>query len=106
MRPNTIFLWNAWDKTLGLLFLALGEANRTLRGYSRTRPFGTQAIARCVNYDVKVVDEWIGPLADCTRSGEDPIGEARIPELGPGADLGVAAYLLAKGVGPYGAVDA
>jgi len=84
----------------------LGKAKSKLQGYSRARPFGTQEIARCVDYDIKVVDEWIGVLADYTGSGEDSVRGARILELGPGADLGAALYLLSKGAGRYCTVDA
>lgn len=99
-------LWNGCFKAVGLAFLVLGKAKHVAKGYSRTRPISTADARACVEYDVKVVDEWLEVLQDYTGESAAQIKGRRILELGPGADFGVPLYLLSKGVGQYSSIDA
>lgn len=101
---NTIS--NAYYKAIGLVFLFLGKAKHFAQGYVRTRAFSTAEIPTCVDYDIKVVDEWLEALEGYTHEGADQIRGARILELGPGADFGVPLYLLSKGISQYCSIDA
>lgn len=90
--------------TAGLGFLILAKAKNLLQGYTSPKPFALGEIERCVRYDLKVVDEWLAQLqkyagASGTVAGKD------ILELGPGSDLGVGLYLLARGAATYSACD-
>ena len=97
---------NFFYKTIGVGFLALGKAKSLLIGYKRSRPFPASQIGRTVDYDLKVVDEWLEVLVDYTGQGVTQLAGKRVLELGPGPDFGVALYLLSKGVEEYGALDA
>jgi SAM-dependent methyltransferase len=88
----------------GLGFLTLAKAKHTIAGYTSPKPFQLSDTNRCINYDLKVVDEWLthlaqyaGPLAT--------VADKAVLELGPGSDLGVGIYLLAKGAATYSACD-
>jgi SAM-dependent methyltransferase len=75
-----------------------------LAGYSTPRPFSARNYERAINYDIQVVDNWLSFLREYT--GQLTGLECKeVLELGPGADLGVGLYLLAKGAGRYSAVD-
>ncbi len=87
----------------GIGFLALAKAKNLLRGYSSPRPFQIADIERCISYDIKVVEEWLTQLASY-RAGTSLNGKS-ILELGPGEDMGVGVYLLAKGAAMYNACD-
>jgi SAM-dependent methyltransferase len=92
---------------IGVAFLALAKAKNILKGYDRARPFSTDEVERCIAYDIKVVEEWLEVMRDYLGpSAEVRLRGARILELGPGADLGVALYLLSKGAAQYCAIDA
>lgn len=88
----------------GLAFLGLAKAKHVLQGYSSPKPFSIAETERCIDYDVSVVDGWLGYLA--TYTGADgALGGKDVLELGPGSDLGVGVYLLAKGAAAYNACD-
>lgn len=87
----------------GLGFLTLAKAKNILRGYSSPKPFALAETDRCVAYDLKVVDEWLLHLADYT--GSAALRGKAVLELGPGSDLGIGLYLLAKGAAAYNACD-
>jgi len=88
----------------GVIFLALAKAKNLLRGYSSPRTFRLEDTDRSIAYDLKVVDEWLMHLGEYTGGNHSARGKA-ILELGPGADLGVGLYLLAKGAAIYSACD-
>jgi SAM-dependent methyltransferase len=104
MTTNEI--WNWYYKAVGIAFLALGKAKHRTRGYERARAFSTSELLACIDYDIKVVDEWLEALEGYTRQSAKQIEGARVLELGPGADFGVPLYLLSKGVAQYSAIDA
>jgi SAM-dependent methyltransferase len=88
----------------GLGFLALAKAKHVLRGYSSPKPFPLAETERSIAYDLKVVDEWLLHLARYT-GGSLTVSGKNVLELGPGSDLGVGLYLLAKGAAAYHACD-
>jgi len=88
----------------GLCFLALAKAKHVLQGYRSPKPFSLSETERCVAYDLKVVDEWLAHLERFTGR-KDFVRHKRVLELGPGSDLGVGVYLLAKGAAAYNACD-
>ena len=98
---------NLFYRTLGVGFLALAKGKNLLKGYDRARPFSSAEVDRSVAYDIRVVDEWLDMLGEYTGAPATPQLEGRtVLELGPGPDLGVALYLLSKGVRQYCAIDA
>ena len=88
----------------GIGFLTLAKAKHTLQGYSSPKPFQLSETARCVEYDLRVVDEWLQYLRAYSAEGNALRGK-NVLELGPGSDLGVGLYLLAKGAAVYHACD-
>lgn len=97
-------LRNAWYFSAGIAFLALAKAKHVLAGYSTPKPFDLSDIARCVDYDLQVVDGWMRALASYVGSGTFLAGK-HVLELGPGSDLGVGLTLLARGARAYEACD-
>lgn len=97
-------LRNAWYFTAGIGFLALAKTKHALQGYSTPKPFDVSDIERCIKYELRVVDAWLGALSSYTGSGTFLAGK-RVLELGPGSDLGVGLILLARGARRYSACD-
>jgi SAM-dependent methyltransferase len=95
---------NAFLYAAGLGFLGLAKAKNVLRGYTSPKPFDLSETDKCVTYDMRVVDEWLTHLAAYTR-GAGTLQDMNVLELGPGSDLGVGTYLLAKGAATYNACD-
>jgi len=88
----------------GLGVLALNKARYFVRGYTRPRSFEATDIPRCLNYDAEVVAHWEKHLRAYTGR-EDVFAGRRILELGPGADIGVGAFLVDHGAEGYWAID-
>lgn len=99
-----MLLRNLFFFSTGLVFLALAKAKNVLQGYSSPKPFNISETARCIEYDIKVVEQWIEHLKKYT-SDTYSIDGKNVLELGPGSDLGVGIYLLAKGCSQYNACD-
>jgi SAM-dependent methyltransferase len=89
---------------VGIGFLALAKAANILRGYSTPKPFDNSDLARCVDYDLRVVDAWLSHLR-AYAPGADALAGKNVLELGPGSDLGIGIYLLAQGCAQYNACD-
>ena len=89
---------------LACLALLANKLRYTLRGYRNPRPFPNTEYARAIAYDMGVVDAWMQRLAAYLGRAYDLAGRT-VLELGPGADLGVGSYLLARGVERYCAAD-
>ena len=89
---------------LGLGFLALAKAKNTLKGYTSPKPFGITEFAKCIEYDIRVVEYWSSYLQEYTHNTTTLCGK-NVLELGPGSDIGTGIYLLAKGVFQYNACD-
>lgn len=99
-------LRNMFYTMAGVLFLVLSKLKNLLQGYSTPKPFAMDQIDKCVDYDLGVVDAWLQRLGAYTgRDARDFLRGKRVLELGPGSDLGVGLYLLAKQAGEYNAVD-
>lgn len=95
---------NAVYYLLGLGFLLLAKVKHSVSGYTSPKPFDSTQIERCVDYDIRVVDQWLVHLERyCERP--DCIEGKNVLELGPGSDLGVGLYLLARGAATYSACD-
>jgi SAM-dependent methyltransferase len=95
---------NSFMYAAGIGFLTLAKAKHVLRGYSSPKPFDLSEADRCIAYDLKVVDEWLAHLR--TYTGADgALRNKNVLELGPGSDLGIGLYLLAKGAAGYNACD-
>ena len=88
----------------GISFLALAKAKNILQGYSSPKPFDISETARCIEYDIHVVEHWLLHLQKYTRSAYTLAGK-NILELGPGSDIGIGIYLLSKGCSQYNACD-
>jgi SAM-dependent methyltransferase len=95
---------NAFLYAAGLVFLTLAKAKNVLRGYTSPKTFELSDAERCIAYDLKVVDEWLSYLKAYTGT-DGSVRDQRVLELGPGSDLGVGVYLLAKGAAAYNACD-
>jgi SAM-dependent methyltransferase len=88
----------------GLGFLTLAKAKHVLWGYTSPKPFQLSETERCIDYDLKVVDEWLAHLGTYTGKA-GVLRNKNVLELGPGSDLGIGLYLLAKGAAGYNACD-
>ncbi len=88
---------------VGLAILFLNKVRYGVRGYREPRPFAPTQTTRTINYDRSVVHGWLKALHDYT--GETVDGKV-VLELGPGADLGPALFLLDAGAQRYMTVDA
>lgn len=97
-------LRNSFFFTAGIGFLALAKAKNLLQGYSSPKPFGISETAKCIEYDIRVVEQWINHLKKYTNNTCSLEGK-NVLELGPGSDLGIGIYLLAKGCLQYNACD-
>lgn len=97
-KPNhVIFFW------AGVIILLLNKIRYTLRGYREPRPFSPTEIKRAIEYDRSVVTNWLDALFE--YNGQR-IEHKTVLELGPGADLGPALFLLNQGARKYVTVDA
>lgn len=104
MPMNSTF-HNVFFRLAGLGFLGLAWLKHTLQGYRTPRPFSIGDPEQCIAYDWSVVDGWCSALRDYCGDDE-PFRGRDVLELGPGADLGVAGFLLALGAASYRAADA
>ena len=82
----------------------MAKAKNVMRGYSTPKPFDVRDTDRAINYDFKVVGDWLAHLHQ--YGGREPslVGK-NVLELGPGSDLGIGLLLLAKGARSYNACD-
>jgi len=81
----------------------LNKIRYAVRGYQEPRPFSVADVQQALTYDREVVRNWLDALHDYTR--ETAQGKV-VLELGPGADLGPALFLLAQGAKQYITIDA
>ncbi len=88
---------------VGLAVLLLNKIRYSIRGYREPRPFAPTEIERAIAYDRSVVDQWLEALR--AYNGQNIHGKS-VLELGPGADLGPALFLLNRGARTYITVDA
>lgn len=88
---------------LGTIVLILNKIRYAVRGYREPRPFAPTDIERAIRYDRSVVQGWCKALKEYAQ--QEVIGKC-VLELGPGADLGPALFLLDAGAKSYITVDA
>lgn len=99
-----MLLRNGFYYSAGIIFLVLAKVKHLLKGYTTPKKFNLSETDRCIDYDIQVVDRWLTHLeeyagAECNLAGKNVL------ELGPGSDLGIGVYLLAKGSNTYNACD-
>jgi SAM-dependent methyltransferase len=99
MLQRSLFFYAA-----GIIFLFLAKVQNLLRGYTSPKPFDTSETTRCIEYDIHVVEHWLSYLQQYTGGTDSWVGK-NVLELGPGSDLGIGIYLLAKGCAQYNACD-
>jgi SAM-dependent methyltransferase len=95
---------DAFFYATGIGFLTLAKIKNVLRGYSTPKPFDLSETDRAIDYDMRVVEEWLGHLKSYTRNEAFLTGR-NVLELGPGSDLGIGLMLLARGAASYNACD-
>lgn len=89
---------------IGIIFLAIAKLKHQWRGYTSSKPFDYLEIQRCIEYNQRVVSQWLTHLREYTAN-EDPLKGKQVLELGPGSDLGIGLMLLASGCAGYSACD-
>jgi hypothetical protein len=97
-------LCDAFFYVLGIGFLLLAKVKNILQGYSSPKPFAFSDTARCIEYDIRVVERWLCYLQQHSKNVISLDG-MNVLELGPGSDLGIGIYLLSKGCLQYNACD-
>ena len=97
-------LENTGLATAGLVFLSLSKIQNIAKGYKKPRAFSSDDIARSVEHDLRVVEDWNRALSKYLGKS-DPFAGRTILELGPGPDLGVGLSLLARGAKSYVGCD-
>jgi SAM-dependent methyltransferase len=88
---------------VGVAVLFLNKIRYSARGYREPRPFAPTDIEQAIAYTDRVVTQWLKALHDYT--GQTAHGKV-VLELGPGADLGPALFLLDQAAACYITVDA
>lgn len=99
-----IFAVNIFYYILGLVFLLLVKIKYYFLGFPKSDYSNAAAYEKQIEYDIKIVDQWIKHLNNYTGNSYNLIGK-NVLELGPGSDLGVGFYLLYKGVLKYNSCD-
>ncbi len=87
----------------GMGVLAINKIRYAVRGYREPRPFSPTEANKAIDYDRRVVDNWLDAYQEYTGK---TVEGASVLELGPGADLGPACFLLDRGARQYTTVDA
>jgi SAM-dependent methyltransferase len=95
---------NVFLYIIGIVFMALAKIKNMLRGYSTPRPFPVGHLQHSIDYDISVASKWISFLEQYTGEKAVLTGKTAL-ELGPGADLGAAFYLIFQGLDHYCAID-
>ena len=88
----------------GLLFLTVAKTKHLLLGYTTSKPIPATAYDESVAYTIRTVERWLTYLREYTGQ-QNAVAGKDVLELGPGSDLGVGLYLLAKGANSYTALD-
>ncbi|MBN1411221.1 MAG: methyltransferase domain-containing protein [Spirochaetales bacterium] len=95
---------NALFFLAGLIFLILNKIRHSLIGYTTPRTFPAREFSKAIEYDSKVVRQWLHYLR-LYSPADSILRDKCILELGPGADLGTGFILLMHGVKKYNAID-
>ncbi len=94
---------NLFFHFMGLGVLCVNKLRYSVRGYREPRPFAPTEYERAISYDKQVVTNWLEALHNYTG---ETIDQKVVLELGPGADLGPALFLLDHGAKQYITIDA
>jgi len=89
---------------IGVAFRVLNCIRYALFGYRTSRTFSINQFERAIEYDFRVVENWIKYLCKYSIKS-NPLKGRVVLELGVGADLGTGLILLAMGVKKYIAMD-
>jgi 5-methyltetrahydrofolate--homocysteine methyltransferase len=95
---------NFFLHTSGAAILLANYVRHTIQGYTDPRGFSSAEIARAAAYDFSVVASWSMHLREYTEN-KITFENKHVLELGPGADLGIGAIILAQGAARYTAFD-
>lgn len=95
---------NAFLHTAGAAILIANYIRHTIEGYTDPRGFSSAEITRAVTYDFSVAASWSTHLREYTQN-KITFENKHVLELGPGADLGIGAIILAQGAARYTAFD-
>lgn len=98
------FLRNTFLFLAGIIFLSLSKIKNILQNYTTPSEYDCSEVEECINNDLKTVDNWFGALHNYTQNKTFHLNK-NILELGPGSDLGIGVYLLAKGCSKYNALN-
>jgi SAM-dependent methyltransferase len=98
------FLRNTFLFLAGIIFLSLSKVKNILQHYTTPSEYDCSEVEECINNDLKTVDNWFGALNNYTQNNTFHLNK-NILELGPGSDLGIGVYLLAKGCYQYNALN-
>jgi len=93
---------NLFYHFVGGVFIIMNYFRHKIFGYRTPRTFSSNDIDRVIDYDFKVVCEWLKYLS---KNTQDSVRGKVIFELGPGPDLGIGLILLAMGAKKYIALD-
>ncbi len=88
---------------MGMGVLAINKVRYAVKGYREPRPFAASEFQKAITYDRQVVTNWLDALH---QYGNKTVKDKTVLELGPGADLGPALFLLDSGAKQYITVDA
>lgn len=99
-----MFFRDSFFYMAGIGFLALAKAKNILKGYSTPKPYDISSSEKCIEYDLRVVEDWLTHLRRYSPDDNTLAGKS-VLELGPGSDLGIGIYLLSKGCSQYNACD-
>lgn len=95
---------NVLNYLIGFVFMVLNKLRHELQGYKSARGFSSKLFEKAVTHDLRVVERWHDYLKKYDAV-DDAFQGKKILELGPGADLGVGLFLLAKEAKSYSAMD-
>ncbi len=98
-------LKNVFYYIVGIFFLTLAKVKSVLKGYSSPKPFSVSETEKCIDYDIRIADQWLVHLQEFTNNNNF-IADKTVLELGPGSDLGSGLYLLSRGCAEYNGFDA
>ncbi|MFA6423818.1 MAG: methyltransferase domain-containing protein [Candidatus Magasanikbacteria bacterium] len=97
------WLTHCYYHCAGTGILVLNKIRHEVKGYLTPRTFSTLDLEKVIDYDIKVVNDWLEQLKKYCQNND--ITNLNILELGPGADLGVGLNFLARGANRYFALD-
>lgn len=102
LKPDNVY--NRRYYFIGAILIILNRIRHFFTGYKTPRSFSNTQISQSVEYDLRVVKQWIKHLHNYSKE-QNPLKNKVVLELCPGPDLGTGFILLALGVKKYLALD-